>query len=136
MSMDILVSPGSLSSPCLGFEGLPSRRRKKRTSIETNVRVALERAFITNQKPTSEEVLMIAESLQLEKEVVRVWFCNRRQKEKRIHPSSATPPPPRPAPPATHKHPCYSPLMGVALAAECGSGLLWSPPVCVMMSLC
>lgn len=27
---------------------------------------------------------MISESLSMEKEVVRVWFCNRRQKEKRI----------------------------------------------------
>ena len=26
---------------------------------------------------------MLAEQLGLEKEVVRVWFCNRRQKEKR-----------------------------------------------------
>ncbi|CAL8247447.1 unnamed protein product [Lota lota] len=100
MSMDsTLPSPSSLSSPSgLGFEGLPGRRRKKRTSIETNVRVALERAFITNQKPTSEEILLIAEQLNMEKEVIRVWFCNRRQKEKRINPSSATPPPAQPAP--------------------------------------
>lgn len=42
-----LPSPSALSSPSLGFEGLPGRRRKKRTSIETNVRVALERSFIT-----------------------------------------------------------------------------------------
>ena len=47
MSMDsTLPSPSSLSSASLGFEGLPGRRRKKRTSIETNVRVALERSFI------------------------------------------------------------------------------------------
>lgn len=47
MSIDsTLPSPSSLSSPSLGFEGLPGRRRKKRTSIETNVRVALERSFI------------------------------------------------------------------------------------------
>lgn len=31
---------------------------------------------------------MLAHSLQMEKEVVRVWFCNRRQKEKRINPPS------------------------------------------------
>ena len=29
---------------------------------------------------------MIAEQLSMEKEVVRVWFCNRRQKEKRMTP--------------------------------------------------
>ncbi|KAF5897041.1 POU domain, class 2, transcription factor 2-like isoform X1, partial [Clarias magur] len=110
MAIDsMLPSPSSLSSPMLGFEGLPGRRRKKRTSIETNIRAALERNFITNQKPTSEEILLMAEQLNMEKEVIRVWFCNRRQKEKRINPSSTTPPlPSQPAPPAAHKPPCYS----------------------------
>ncbi|KAI4890328.1 hypothetical protein NFI96_018357, partial [Prochilodus magdalenae] len=112
MSLDsTLPSPSSLSSPSLGFEGLPGRRRKKRTSIETSVRMALERSFSTNQKPTSEEILLIAEQLNMEKEVIRVWFCNRRQKEKRINPSSATPPLPSQPQPASHKTPCYSPHM-------------------------
>ena len=53
------------------------RRRKKRTSIETTVRIALERAFGQNPKPTSEEITYVADSLNMEKEVVRVWFCNR-----------------------------------------------------------
>ncbi|XP_051776856.1 POU domain, class 2, transcription factor 2 isoform X9 [Erpetoichthys calabaricus] len=109
MSMDTtLPSPNHLNSPPLGFEGLPGRRRKKRTSIETNVRVALERSFIANQKPTSEEILLIAEQLNMEKEVIRVWFCNRRQKEKRINPASTTPP--LPSQQSTpHKAPSYSP---------------------------
>ncbi|XP_043092165.1 POU domain, class 2, transcription factor 2 isoform X4 [Puntigrus tetrazona] len=112
MAIDnMLPSPSSLSSPLLGFEGLPGRRRKKRTSIETNVRIALERNFISNQKPTSEEILLMAEQLNMEKEVIRVWFCNRRQKEKRINPSSATPPLPSQPPAPTHKPPCYSPHM-------------------------
>ncbi|TRY96213.1 hypothetical protein DNTS_016456 [Danionella cerebrum] len=112
MAIDnMLPSPSSLSSPLLGFEGLPGRRRKKRTSIETNVRIALERNFISNQKPTSEEILLMAEQLNMEKEVIRVWFCNRRQKEKRINPSSATPPLPSHPPASTHKTPCYSPHM-------------------------
>ncbi|XP_036450780.1 POU domain, class 2, transcription factor 2 [Colossoma macropomum] len=113
MSLDsTLPSPSSLSSPSLsGFEGLPARRRKKRTSIETSVRVALERSFSSNQKPTSEEILLIAEQLNMEKEVIRVWFCNRRQKEKRINPSNATPPLPSQPQPASHKPPCYSPHM-------------------------
>lgn len=42
-----------------------------------------------NQKPTSEEITMIADQLNMEKEVIRVWFCNRRQKEKRINPPSS-----------------------------------------------
>jgi class 2 POU domain transcription factor len=62
------------------------RRRKKRTSIETSVRVSLEKAFLLNPKPTSEEITNLADNLCMEKEVVRVWFCNRRQKEKRINP--------------------------------------------------
>ncbi|XP_078512821.1 POU domain, class 2, transcription factor 1 isoform X2 [Lissotriton helveticus] len=83
-----LSSPSSLNSPGLGIEGL-NRRRKKRTSIETNIRVALEKSFLENQKPTSEEITMIADQLNMEKEVIRVWFCNRRQKEKRINPPSS-----------------------------------------------
>nr|XP_055066581.1 POU domain, class 2, transcription factor 2 isoform X3 [Misgurnus anguillicaudatus] len=115
MSMDsTLPSPSALCSPSLGYDGIPGRRRKKRTSIETNVRVALERSFITNQKPTSEEILLIAEKLNMEKEVIRVWFCNRRQKEKRINPSSATPPLPSQSQPTSHKPPCYSPHMMVS----------------------
>ncbi|XP_015233358.1 PREDICTED: POU domain, class 2, transcription factor 2-like isoform X1 [Cyprinodon variegatus] len=114
MAVDsMLPSPSSISSPMLGMEGLPGRRRKKRTSIETNVRVVLERNFSTNQKPTSEEILLMAEQLNMEKEVIRVWFCNRRQKEKRINPSSSsTPPlPSQTSPVVTHKAHCYSPHM-------------------------
>lgn len=45
--------------------------------------------FCQNQKPTSDEIAMIADQLNMEKEVIRVWFCNRRQKEKRINPPSS-----------------------------------------------
>uniref|UniRef100_A0A8C5S2V8 POU domain protein n=1 Tax=Laticauda laticaudata TaxID=8630 RepID=A0A8C5S2V8_LATLA len=107
MSVDsTLPSPNQLSSPNLGFDGLPGRRRKKRTSIETNVRFALEKSFLANQKPTSEEILLIAEQLNMEKEVIRVWFCNRRQKEKRINPCSSAP-----ILPAQSKPAGYSPHM-------------------------
>ncbi|XP_028327174.1 POU domain, class 2, transcription factor 2 isoform X1 [Gouania willdenowi] len=138
MSIDsTLPSPSSLSSPNMGFDGLPGRRRKKRTSIETNVRVALERAFMTNQKPTSEEILLIAEQLNMEKEVIRVWFCNRRQKEKRINPSSATPPLPSqpPTAPAQHKQPCYSPHMMSSQLSQAVTSLN-STTVTTMPSIC
>uniref|UniRef100_A0A8C4DEH1 POU domain protein n=1 Tax=Dicentrarchus labrax TaxID=13489 RepID=A0A8C4DEH1_DICLA len=137
MSIDsTLPSPSSLSSPSMGFDGLPGRRRKKRTSIETNVRVALERAFMTNQKPTSEEILLIAEQLNMEKEVIRVWFCNRRQKEKRINPSSATPPLPSQAPTAqpTHKQSCYSPHMMSSQLSQAVTSL--STTVTTMSPVC
>ncbi|XP_048480757.1 POU domain, class 3, transcription factor 4 isoform X2 [Plutella xylostella] len=74
------------------------RRRKKRTSIESGVRVALEKAFLHNPKPTSEEIAALADALCMEKEVVRVWFCNRRQKEKRINPPGELGPPPHGSP--------------------------------------
>lgn len=83
-----LTNPNSLSNPMTTPEAI-GRRRKKRTSIETSVRVALEKAFVQNPKPTSEEISMLADGLCMEKEVVRVWFCNRRQKEKRINPPPA-----------------------------------------------
>ncbi|XP_071455041.1 LOW QUALITY PROTEIN: protein nubbin-like [Hetaerina americana] len=80
-----LNNPNSLTNPLTTPEAI-GRRRKKRTSIETSVRVALEKSFVQNPKPTSEEIALLAETLSMEKEVVRVWFCNRRQKEKRINP--------------------------------------------------
>lgn len=45
---------------------------------------ALEHSFVEKSKPSSQEIARIAKSLHLEKEVVRVWFCNRRQREKRV----------------------------------------------------
>ncbi|KAI5744297.1 hypothetical protein M8J76_001036 [Diaphorina citri] len=90
------ANPSCLSNPLTTPEAI-GRRRKKRTSIETSVRVALEKAFLQNPKPTSEEISVLADNLCMEKEVVRVWFCNRRQKEKRINPppgGMSSPPPP------------------------------------------
>ena len=46
--------------------------------------VALEMSFLRNSRPTSAEISKLAEELEMERETVRVWFCNRRQKEKRI----------------------------------------------------
>ncbi|XP_037531921.1 POU domain, class 3, transcription factor 4-like [Nematolebias whitei] len=62
------------------------RKRKKRTSIEVSVKGVLETHFLKCPKPSAPEITSLADSLQLEKEVVRVWFCNRRQKEKRMTP--------------------------------------------------
>ncbi|KAI5629544.1 POU class 2 homeobox 1a [Silurus asotus] len=91
MTSESAVSSPSDMSPGIS-EGL-NRRRKKRTSIDTNIRIALEKSFLEqSQKPTSEEITMIADQLNMEKEVVRVWFCNRRQKEKRINPPSSSTP--------------------------------------------
>ncbi|ESO10627.1 hypothetical protein HELRODRAFT_138303, partial [Helobdella robusta] len=62
-----------------------NRKRKKRTSIEITIKGALEEHFTRQSKPCAAEISRLADILQLEKEVVRVWFCNRRQKEKRMN---------------------------------------------------
>ncbi|KAK1155582.1 POU domain, class 5, transcription factor 1 [Acipenser oxyrinchus oxyrinchus] len=61
-----------------------TRKRKRRTSLEVNVRGALESYFIKCPKPNTQDITQIAEDLRLEKDVVRVWFCNRRQKGRRL----------------------------------------------------
>ncbi len=96
------------------------RKRKKRTSIEVTIKSALEQHFNKNPKPSAQEITSLADSLQLEKEVVRVWFCNRRQKEKRMTPPQLGPeggyppleegggqppgPPPGPPPHSVYDH--------------------------------
>ncbi|XP_051552124.1 POU domain, class 2, transcription factor 3-like [Myxocyprinus asiaticus] len=85
---DSMTSPATLPPLMEGY----GRKRKKRTSIETNIKLTLEKRFLDNPKPNSEEITLISEQLAMEKEVVRVWFCNRRQKEKRIYcPVSTSP---------------------------------------------
>ncbi|XP_026109527.1 POU domain, class 2, transcription factor 3 [Carassius auratus] len=85
---DSMTSPTTLPPLMEGY----GRKRKKRTSIETNIKLTLEKRFLDNPKPNSEEITLISEQLSMEKEVVRVWFCNRRQKEKRIYcPISSSP---------------------------------------------
>ncbi|GMS98801.1 hypothetical protein PENTCL1PPCAC_20976, partial [Pristionchus entomophagus] len=80
-------SPGSTYEKLAGQGG---RKRKKRTSIDSNIKGRLESFFCKNPKPNAQEITQVALELNLEKEVretrevVRVWFCNRRQKEKRM----------------------------------------------------
>ncbi|XP_003962058.1 pituitary-specific positive transcription factor 1 [Takifugu rubripes] len=64
--------------------GMNERKRKRRTTISLGAKEALEHSFVEKSKPSSQEIARIAKGLHLEKEVVRVWFCNRRQREKRV----------------------------------------------------
>ncbi|XP_053560538.1 pituitary-specific positive transcription factor 1 isoform X1 [Bombina bombina] len=64
--------------------GVNERKRKRRTTISIAAKEALESHFGEQSKPSSQEIMRMAEGLNLEKEVVRVWFCNRRQREKRV----------------------------------------------------
>lgn len=64
------------------------KKRKRRTIIEKTVKSVLEYHFERQPRPSSKDISSISESLNLEREVVRVWFCNRRQKERRVSSSS------------------------------------------------
>ncbi|XP_073498462.1 POU domain, class 5, transcription factor 1.2-like [Phyllobates terribilis] len=61
----------------------PAQKRKHRTSIENNVKRRLENYFMHCSKPGAQEISQIAKELGMDKNVIRVWFCNRRQKGKR-----------------------------------------------------
>ncbi|KAM4697162.1 LOW QUALITY PROTEIN: POU domain, class 5, transcription factor 1.1-like [Rhinophrynus dorsalis] len=60
-----------------------TRKRKRRTNIENIVKGTLESYFMKCAKPGAQEMAQIAKELNMDKDVVRVWFCNRRQKGKR-----------------------------------------------------
>ncbi|KAL6083566.1 hypothetical protein STEG23_000639, partial [Scotinomys teguina] len=64
-------------------ETLVQARKRKRTSIENPVRGNLESIFLQCPKPTLQQISIIVKQLGPEKDVVRVWFCNLRQKVKR-----------------------------------------------------
>ncbi|KAL3319728.1 POU domain, class 4, transcription factor 3 [Cichlidogyrus casuarinus] len=59
-------------------------RKRKRTSITDSEKRSLEAFFGIQPRPSSEKIAQIAEKLNLKKNVVRVWFCNQRQKQKRM----------------------------------------------------
>ncbi|KAM9788390.1 POU domain, class 4, transcription factor 3 [Neosynchiropus ocellatus] len=61
-----------------------SERKRKRTSIAAPEKRSLEAYFAIQPRPSSEKIAAIAEKLDLKKNVVRVWFCNQRQKQKRM----------------------------------------------------
>uniref|UniRef100_A0A803ST83 POU domain protein n=1 Tax=Anolis carolinensis TaxID=28377 RepID=A0A803ST83_ANOCA len=58
-------------------------KKRKRTSIAAPEKRSLEAYFAVQPRPSSEKIAAIAEKLDLKKNVVRVWFCNQRQKQKR-----------------------------------------------------
>ncbi|XP_073432835.1 POU domain, class 6, transcription factor 1 [Dendrobates tinctorius] len=59
--------------------GEPSKKRKRRTSFTPQAVEALNIYFEKNALPTGQEITDIAKELNYDREVVRVWFCNRRQ---------------------------------------------------------
>uniref|UniRef100_A0A4W5M7Q5 POU domain protein n=1 Tax=Hucho hucho TaxID=62062 RepID=A0A4W5M7Q5_9TELE len=109
-----------------------TRKRKRRTSLEGSVRTALESYFVKCPKPNTQEITHIADDLCLERDVVRVWFCNRRQKGKRLalpfdeecegQYYEQSPPPP---------HMAHSPLpgQGYSLSGHPGGPTFYMPPL-------
>ncbi|XP_064017368.1 POU domain, class 4, transcription factor 3 [Pogoniulus pusillus] len=69
-----------------GTGSLPgsAERKRKRTSIAAPEKRSLEAYFALQPRPSAEKIAAIAEKLDLKKNVVRVWFCNQRQKQKRM----------------------------------------------------
>ncbi|KAJ8258952.1 hypothetical protein COCON_G00179640 [Conger conger] len=59
--------------------GEASKKRKRRTSFTPQAIEVLNTYFEKNALPTGQEITEIAKGLNYEREVVRVWFCNRRQ---------------------------------------------------------
>ena len=65
-------------------------KKRKRTSIAAPEKRSLEAYFAVQPRPSGEKIAQIAEKLDLKKNVVRVWFCNQRQKQKRMKFSAIT----------------------------------------------
>lgn len=70
--------------------GLSNEKKRKRTSIAAPEKRSLEAYFAVQPRPSGEKIAQIAEKLDLKKNVVRVWFCNQRQKQKRMKFSAVT----------------------------------------------
>ncbi|VDK73152.1 unnamed protein product [Gongylonema pulchrum] len=60
--------------------GAPLKKRRKRTNLHMAQRTALDTYFDINPRPDHDRMAEIAEIVGLDRDVVRVWFCNRRQK--------------------------------------------------------
>lgn len=59
--------------------------RKRRQSIDFEQKSKLEEFYIANSKPSTKIIQEIADDLGFDCDTVRVWFCNRRQKSKRLN---------------------------------------------------
>uniref|UniRef100_A0A914UMV6 POU domain protein n=1 Tax=Plectus sambesii TaxID=2011161 RepID=A0A914UMV6_9BILA len=75
--MPSMAMPVFDSQSILGLE--IGKKRKRRTSFTPQALEVLNRFFERNTHPTGAEMTALAESLNYEREVVRVWFCNKRQ---------------------------------------------------------
>lgn len=61
----------------IGIE--PSKKRKRRTSFTPQALELLNAHFERNTHPSGTEITGLAHQLGYEREVIRIWFCNKRQ---------------------------------------------------------
>lgn len=61
----------------------PPQSRRKRTQFDSADKQILEKNFQANSKPPPQTLMSLAFSLDLDPQVVQVWFFNRRQKARR-----------------------------------------------------
>ncbi|XP_069111684.1 POU domain, class 6, transcription factor 1-like isoform X3 [Argopecten irradians] len=57
----------------------PSKKRKRRTSFTPQALEVLNQFFERNTHPSGAEMTELSEKLNYDREVIRVWFCNKRQ---------------------------------------------------------
>ncbi|XP_051171775.1 POU domain, class 6, transcription factor 1 isoform X2 [Leptopilina boulardi] len=57
----------------------PSKKRKRRTSFTPQALELLNAHFGRNTHPNGNEITTLAHQLGYEREVIRIWFCNKRQ---------------------------------------------------------
>ncbi|KAL5007440.1 hypothetical protein ScPMuIL_016246 [Solemya velum] len=57
----------------------PSKKRKRRTSFTPGALEVLGQFFERNTHPSGAEMTELSEKLNYDREVIRVWFCNKRQ---------------------------------------------------------
>ena len=84
MSTSSVTNSVSSSSTSAMSTASNQDRKRKRTSIAAPEKRSLEAFFAVQPRPSGEKIAQIADKLDLKKNVVRVWFCNQRQKQKRM----------------------------------------------------
>ena len=75
-------NPEAAHSPSSSSPVMASRKRKRRAVFTPQTKSTLENYFKQNPRPNRHVIESVAQELELLPEEVRVWFCNKRQKEK------------------------------------------------------
>ena len=73
-----------LEAPTIKKKGPTCPKRRLRTVLHPDIKSVLEGHFKRNSKPSVDEIATIASELNLPAHVLRNWFQNRRQRERRV----------------------------------------------------